>query len=137
MTDGSDPKLCKSDEPAPRLPRQSVLLTAMLERFGSNETSQHRVRDLSAGGMRIDQATGLREGSTVLVTVGMLESISATVAWVRGDWAGVRFATPVEPNQARGKAAVAPTGIASSKRQAPHVSPTAGWMQDLSSSYRK
>jgi hypothetical protein len=70
-------------EPTERAPRANVLLKAIIEQFGgAGTTSAHRVRDLSRSGMRIDQANVLRQGATVLVTVGALEAVGATVVWV-------------------------------------------------------
>lgn len=56
MTEGPDRAEADDNATSPREPRQSVFLSATLERFGSAETTRHRVRDLSPQGMRIDQA---------------------------------------------------------------------------------
>ena len=122
---------------AERSPRQSVFLSATLERFGSNVSTRHRVRDLSQGGMRIDQATGLQVGATVLVTIGMLEAVAAAIMWVKDGWAGVKFAVAVDPDQARGKAAVTPKTVTATRRDAAATVPTAGWIGNLDSPYRK
>lgn len=95
---------------ADRAPRASVFLRATVERFGHGGTTTHRVRDLSRGGVRIDQARDLRKGATVLVTVGALSSVGATVAWVKDDWAGLAFAHAVDPDLARAGAAISPKG---------------------------
>ncbi len=122
---------------APRARRHSVFLNATVERFGGVEPTQHRVRDLSTGGVRIDRATNLQAGATVLVTVGALEAVGATVVWVREDTAGLKFAHPIDPDAARAKAAVAPRSLAERSRSAGAAVPTAGWIPNLNSPYRK
>lgn len=105
--------LCMADDPdaggqAMRSSRSSVMLRASVEHLGGSKTTQHRVRDLSAGGMRIDQAANISPGSSVLVTLGALQSIAAAVIWVKGDSAGLKFADPIDIDEARSQAAVAP-----------------------------
>jgi hypothetical protein len=137
MTDHSDPNSPDNGTESARLPRQSVFLSATLQQFGSKEASKHRVRDLSEGGMRIDKAAGLQVGATVLVSVGVLQAVDATVVWLRDGWAGLRFAALIDAEQARGKAAVTPKARSSSSEPLPDNSPTAGWIQDLNNPYRK
>jgi hypothetical protein len=122
-------------EPSARAPRSSVLLRATIEYFGSTSPSAHRVRDLSIGGMCIDQAAGMTQGATVLVTVGALESVGATVVWVKDGQAGLKFAHVIDIDDARTKAAIAPR--AEIKRPSSGKSPTAGWIPDLNDPYRK
>jgi hypothetical protein len=121
----------------PRADRASVLLTARLERFGGGPITTHRVRDLSASGMRVDQAAGLKVGATVLVTIGMLEAVSATVVRLGDGHAGLHFAEQIDVEQARARAAIAPK-VAT----APVVDPaakgvSAGWMTDRRSPHRR
>lgn len=99
-------------DPATRAPRVSVMLSATVERFGGGPQTRHRVRDLSSGGIRIDQAERLTSGATVLITVGALEAVGATVRWVRDGSAGLAFAHEIDPEQARTKAAIAPARAA-------------------------
>lgn len=136
MTEG--PHRAEADDHAPpqREPRQSVFLSATLERFGSVGTTKHRVRDLSPQGMRIDQTTSLQVGATVLVTVGQLEAVGATIVWLKEGSAGLRFARTVDPDQARGKAVVRPAAdiLPRPERQR---GATAGWVAGLGDPYRK
>jgi hypothetical protein len=132
----SDPEPTNDASRQARQPRQSVFLNATLERFGGGAATKHRVRDLSVGGMRIDQAVGLQAGATVVVTVGNLQAVGATVAWVRDGWAGLKFAVPIDPDQARSKAAVAPKVADPIPKPASGIVPTAGWIKDLNSPYR-
>lgn len=57
----------------------SVMLSATVERFGGGGPTKHRVRDLSSGGVRIDQADALKAGATVLISVGVFVAVGATV----------------------------------------------------------
>jgi hypothetical protein len=123
-------------EPVARAPRHSVFLSATVERFGGSAPSRHRVRDLSTGGVRIDQAANLQAGATVLVTVGALEAVGATVVWARDGVAGLEFARPIDPEAARAKAAVAPRPLSPRPNEAGPV-PTAGWVPNLRNPYRK
>lgn len=121
----------------PRAPRQSVFLNATVERFGGSAPTRHRIRDLSTGGVRIDQAGALQVGSTVLVTVGALEAVGATVIWSKDGLAGLRFAQPINPDDARAKAAIsARSATPRTPPEGPSV-PTAGWVPNLSDPYGK
>ena len=95
----------------PRSPRESVLLSAQIATFGGGAPSKHRIRDLSATGARIDQASMLGSGATVLVSVGLLEAVGATVIWVKDGVAGLKFAVPIDPDAARARAALPPPGL--------------------------
>lgn len=135
MSSESDP------DPAPALsarsPRHSVMLSATVERFGGAAATRHRVRDLSTGGVRIDQAAGLSVGATVLVTVGALEAVGATVAWVREGSAGLTFAHPVRIEDARAKAAIPARPKEPPADGARGKVPTAGWIPNLNDPYRR
>jgi hypothetical protein len=136
MTEGSEATRPGDQATAQREPRQSVFLSAILERFGSAETTKHRVRDLSPKGMRIDQAGGLHVGATVLVLIGQLEAVGATIVWIKDGFAGLRFANTVDPELARGKAAVRPKASTLSQREGPRGA-SMGWVADLNDPYRK
>ena len=132
MTDDSP-----DDGLSARAPRHSVMLSAIVERFGGGAPTRHRVRDLSTGGVRIDQATGIPVGATVLVTVGALQSVGATVVWAKDGSAGLKFAQPINPDDARAKAAIGPRPVERGARDAIGTAPTAGWIHDLNNPYRK
>lgn len=136
MTDGPDRTSEGEHTTSQREPRQSVFLSTTLERFGSAARTKHRVRDLSSQGMRIDLADGLQAGATVLVAVGQLEAVGATIVWVKDGSAGVKFAKPIDPDQARGKAAVRRKADIAPNQQKQRGA-TAGWVADLNSPYRK
>lgn len=121
------------DELAPRQPRQNVLLSAEICGFDGGAPTKHRVRDLSSTGARVDHAGSFRVGATVLISVGVLDHIGATVMWVRDDSAGLRFAEPIDPEAARSKALVSNA----QKPAPPRGSPGAGWIFDLNDPHRK
>lgn len=127
-----------SDETGPdgladRQPRQNVLLGAEISGFGGGEPTKHRVRDLSRTGARVDRAGSFKVGSTVLVSVGQLDHVGATVVWVREDNAGLQFAEPIDPDAARSKALVTPAP----KPAQSAAKPSAGWIVDLNDPHRK
>jgi hypothetical protein len=117
--------------------RHNVMLRATVERFGGTRSTSHRVRDLSTGGVRIDQAEGLPVGATVLITVGALQSVGATVVWVKDGSAGLKFAQPINIDDARAKAAIAPRREPDRVQFSGPVTPSAGWMPTLTDAYRK
>lgn len=136
MTEGPDRSGAGEHMTSHREPRQSVFLSTTLERFGSGGTTKHRVRDLSPGGMRIDLAESLQAGATVLVAVGQLEAIGATIVWVKEGSAGIKFAKAIDPDKARGKAAVRRTADIVPNQQKQR-GPTAGWVVALNNPYQK
>ncbi|NML04492.1 PilZ domain-containing protein [Sphingomonas sp. G-3-2-10] len=129
------------EELTPRQPRQNVLLGAEISGFGGGTPTKHRVRDLSASGARVDRAGSLKVGSTVLVSVGVLEQVGATVIWVRDDLAGLKFAEAIDPDAARSKALVSPTQKTVGKHDIGQTDATPrnapGWIGGLNSPYRK
>lgn len=123
-----------------RAKRTSVMLIALLEHFGKQAATSHRVRDLSAGGMRIDNAATLKAGATVLISIGALHAIGATVKWVHDGFAGLAFAEQIDLEDAQTKAVIAPDRAIEPTRStifkvAP--APTAGWIEEIRSPYRR
>lgn len=123
-----------------RFPRPSVMLIATIEQFGRDGPTRHRVRDLAAGGIRIDNAEGMQPGATTLVSIGALVAVEATVKWANDGFAGLAFRERINPEDGRKKAAIPP----SIEKQSPKVvspgapsAPTAGWVGDLRNPYRK
>ncbi len=119
--------------------RESVLLAAEVSRFGVKDVTKHRLRDLSSRGAKIDKADALRCGETVLVTVGSLAAIGATVMWVTDGAAGLQFFEPIEPDAARSKTFVK-TSLPNRDPQPSRPSSQreiqlAGWLADLESTY--
>lgn len=87
--------------PGPREARESVFLSALVTRFGAAAPTRHRVRNLSASGACIDQADVLRQGQTIVVDVGQLAEVGATVRWVDGGLAGLQFAQQIRMDAAK------------------------------------
>ncbi|WP_408988131.1 PilZ domain-containing protein [Sphingomonas sp. SUN019] len=119
------------------------MLGARISGFWGGTPTQHRVRDLSSGGARFDQARSLRVGSTVLVSVGALEEVGATVVWVYDDVAGLRFAQTIDPDAARSKTIVSTGGSTANRLKRTEPSPRGfkavgtGWAANLDDPYRK
>jgi hypothetical protein len=112
------------------------MLSATVRCFGGGAPTNHRVRDLSAGGVRIDQAGAIKVGATLLVSVGALEAVGATVKWVADGWAGLAFAEEIDPDRARMRAAIAPrNGLSPPARREPASAAAAGWVADLRNPY--
>lgn len=137
-----------TDTPGPdRQPRQNVLLSAELAGFGGGPPTKHRIRDLSSTGARLDRASALKAGATVLVSVGVLEQMGATVVWVKGDVAGLKFVEAIDPDAARSRTIVSTSqkpalARGATKRQSDLVGgfadgPSAGWLPELNNPYRK
>jgi hypothetical protein len=123
---------------AGRVVRTSVMLMATIEPNGRT-ASQHRVRDVSSGGLRVDNAAGLQAGAQVLVSVGAIEAEEATIVWVRGTFAGLAFTAQIEPDDARKKARVAPAPVKAAPEKLFKAAPvpTAGWMSEMRDPYKK
>lgn len=102
--------------PQPREPRESVFLSGLVTRFGQGAPTKHRVRNLSPDGACLDQAEPLRQGQTILLDVGVLAEVGATVVWVNGNLAGLKFAHRID------------IGAAKTRPKPAHV--TDGWGAD-------
>ncbi|WP_332790761.1 PilZ domain-containing protein [Sphingomonas sp. GB1N7] len=127
------------------MPRHQVLLAAEISGFGSTAPSKHRIKNLSVSGAQIDHAGALRPGSTVLVTVGTLEAIGATVIWVDEELAGLKFAESIDPARARSKTIISTSSqscsksaIEAARKKIDSASPpvSAGWLSALPDHYR-
>ena len=84
-----------------RKKRESVFLTAHVRVFGGGEASTHRARNLSETGVCLDRAENLNAGQTVLIKIGLLDDVGATVVWSEQGLAGLRFALPIDPAAAK------------------------------------
>ena len=111
---------------AERPRRDSVILTARIE--SSDAVVECRVRNLSATGACIDNNAGLRPDDRVLVTMGTVHHVEATVRWAGGSRAGLRFEN-------------ARIDIAAARRPRGTVAPAsrnvAGWLDNMYSPYRR
>ena len=77
------------DGPRPRMPRIEVDCFANV-RDGSN-VLRMRVHDISQGGVKLESATVLPNGSDVIVTLPDLDPQPAVVRWNEAGFAGVTF----------------------------------------------
>lgn len=108
-TDGRDAPPEDASFPAAREIRESVLLAAEVSRFGKPAVTKHRLRNLSPNGAKLDKAVALRRGETILIAVGSLPAIGATVMWVDHGEAGVKFFETIDPATAMSKTIVKTT----------------------------
>lgn len=88
--------------------RSCVMLAASVHSCGAKAPTMHRIRDLSRGGVRVDNADPLQVGAVVLVSVGSLNAISAKVKWINRGFAGLAFDEEIDPEEARARAMVVP-----------------------------
>jgi hypothetical protein len=133
---GRDPPIgAPAREHQPRAERHRVMLGALIERFGAGGATRHRVRDLSSTGVRVDQAERLQRGATVLVTVGSLAAVGATVIWVEHGAAGLRFAQPINPDDARAKTFVAKQAGSALPARDERSLGAAGWLGHIRGAY--
>ena len=123
-----------------RAPRQRVLLGAEISEAGHGAPTRHRVRDLSPVGARVDAAASLAAGAMVVVSLGSLSGVPATVAWVREGDAGLAFETEIDPEAARARAPAAlaprPAPAAAPRSYVSTAAPTAGWAAQMDDPYR-
>jgi hypothetical protein len=121
-----------------RATRTSVMLIALVEQ--GHAATSHRVRDLSVGGARIDNAATLTAGGTVSISVGALRAIGATVRWARNGFAGLAFAEPIILEEAHTKALITRARTAEPldtlNCEVTRV-PTAGWIEQIRNPYRR
>lgn len=56
------------------------------------------VRDVSQGGLGLEKVRRIRDGDKAVVVLAMGRAFSGTIVWRKGDRAGLRFDTPLSPN---------------------------------------
>ncbi len=79
------------DDPSRRRePRDSVMLSATVRHEHNGEFTA-RVRNISAGGVKIDCPRGLPGGTPVEVTLRGVGTVHGIVAWSAGGFVGIRF----------------------------------------------
>jgi hypothetical protein len=85
------------DDPSRRRePRDSVMLSATVRHEHSGEFTA-RVRNISAGGIKIDCPRGLPGGTPVEVTLRGVGMVRGIVAWSAGGFVGIRFEETIDP----------------------------------------
>jgi hypothetical protein len=107
----------------PREKRNSVIVRAAVTATNGT-TAERRVRNLSRLGACVEHAGELQSGTSVVLHMGTLHDLRAEVMWVTDRLAGLRFAEPIDLEEAR-----KPRGVG--------IKPKAGWIVDINDAYRK
>lgn len=103
--------------------RNSVIVRALVETPDGRER-ERRVRNLSDRGACIEHDGELQAGMTLVLRMGAISDLYATVRWVSGRLAGLRFSETVNLDEAR-----KPRGAA--------IQPKVGWIVDINDAYRR
>ena len=103
--------------------RESVMMRAQVWMPGARTPTDHRIRNLSLSGACITVPAWLKRGDAIRVTVGHVHDVDATVMWVAGDQAGIRFDRPIDLAAAR-------------RARGPGVA-QGGWMGEINDFYRR
>jgi hypothetical protein len=72
------------------------MLSATIRHEHSGEFTA-RVRNISAGGLKVDCPRGLPGGTPVEVTLRGVGMVRGTIAWSAGGFVGIRFDTEIDP----------------------------------------
>ena len=103
--------------------RNSVIVRAAVS-FPGSAPAERRVRNLSRSGACVEHDGELQVGATVLLQMGTISDLAAEVMWVTGRLAGLRFAEPIDLDDAR-----RPRGVG--------IKPKAGWIAEINDAYRR
>ncbi len=76
--------------------RDSVMLTATVRHEHSGEFTA-RVRNISAGGVKIDCPRGLPGGTPVALTMRGVGLVRGIIAWSSDGFVGIRFDSMIDP----------------------------------------
>ncbi|MFG6282002.1 PilZ domain-containing protein [Sphingomonas sp. S6] len=102
--------------------RNSVIVRAIVM-TADGRSRERRVRNLSRHGACIEHDNDLSTGATVMLHMGSMPDLVATVRWVSDRLAGLSFNELIDLDEAR-----KPRGVG--------VTPRAGWIADLNNPYR-
>ena len=72
------------------------MLSATIRHEHSGEFTA-RVRNISAGGVKVDCPRGLPGGTPVEVSLRGVGTVRGTVAWSAGGFVGIRFEATIDP----------------------------------------
>lgn len=100
---GKAPGIDRSGKPhLPTLPQRRRSARRMLGQPGVAASGGRLlrvfVRDVSQGGMGLEQASCLEAGDPVTLELQTGRRFSGTIVWRRGPRAGLKFNTPLSPN---------------------------------------
>lgn len=96
-------------------PRDSLFLLTSFTTPQGVTLGKARVRNLSATGLMADCEAGLTKGQPVIMELRGVGRVYGTIAWVRGNRAGISFDSPVDPQLAR-----KPIADGANRKGAPH-----------------
>jgi PilZ domain len=88
--------------------RESMFLLASLCFAGSNKLISTRVRNISSGGMMVDNATSIKKGHIVVAELKGIGTVMGNVAWTTPTRMGISFDEEVDPKLTRLSVHVAP-----------------------------
>jgi PilZ domain-containing protein len=91
-----DSDVTEDDPTRRREPRDSVMLSATIRHEHGGEFTA-RVRNISAGGIKIDCPRGLPGGTPVEVALRGVGVVRGIVAWSAGGLVGIRFEATIDP----------------------------------------
>ena len=103
--------------------RNSVIVRAAVSMPGGSPV-ERRVRNLSRSGACIENAGDFATGMLLRLEMGHITELTGEVVWVKDRLAGVRFAEPIDLDEAR-----KPRGVG--------AVPKAGWIADINDAYRR
>jgi hypothetical protein len=103
--------------------RNSVIVRAAVSVPGGPPV-EHRVRNLSRSGACIDNTGEFVAGMLLRLDMGHITELTGEVVWVKDRLAGIRFAEPIDLDEAR-----KPRGVT--------AVPKAGWMANINDAYRR
>jgi Tfp pilus assembly protein PilZ len=81
--------------------RESMFLLASLCFEGSNKLISTRVRNISSGGMMVDNATKFEKGHVVAAELKGIGNVMGIVAWITPTRMGISFEEEVDPKLTR------------------------------------
>ncbi len=82
--------------------RDSLFLFAELRLDGRDDRTRVKVRNLSAGGMMVeDGGLAVSRGDRVVVDLRNVGTVRGSIAWVQGNRFGIAFENAVDPKLAR------------------------------------
>lgn len=103
--------------------RNSVIVRAAVS-FPGTSSIERRVRNLSRSGACVEHEGEMQPGATVLLQIGALNDLAAEVMWVTERLAGLRFAEPIDLEEAR-------------KPRGAGIKPQVGWIAEINDAYRR
>lgn len=100
---GQSPCMSGEGKPfLPALPQRRLASRRLLQQTATltvgGRTTRVRVRDVSQGGLGLEQTGRLRENAVVTVALATGRRFTGTIVWCKANRAGIRFTIPLTPN---------------------------------------